>query len=83
MKTINIIAQVLLIIGGINWGLVGLFDWNLVSALFGVDTWFSNFIYILVGVAALWGIYMLAPLAKGTEVRHPVTRTTTTTTPHR
>ncbi len=67
MKTLNIIAMILMIVGGINWGLVGLFDWNLVAAIFGADTWFTNLIYIIVGVAALWGIYMLAPLARGTE----------------
>lgn len=71
MKGPNLIAQILLIIGGLNWGLIGLFDWNLVSALFGQGTWFTNFIYILVGISALWGIYLLAPLARGSELRHP------------
>lgn len=58
MKTvIDWIALVLVIIGGINWGLVGFFDWNLVSALFGVMSGFSRTIYALVGIAALWTIY--------------------------
>lgn len=81
MKPLNLIAQILLIVGGLNWGLIGLFDFNLVAALFGVDTWFSNFVYILVGLAAVWGIYMLAPLARGSEVRHVDTTTARTTPP--
>lgn len=45
-------AMVLLIVGGINWLLVGLFDFNLVSAVFG-KSWLATLIYILVGVSAL------------------------------
>lgn len=83
MKAVNIIAQVLLIIGGLNWLLVGLFDLDLVAQISGVDSWFSNFVYILVGLAALWGIYMLSPLMRGTELLHHHDRRTETvhTTP--
>lgn len=56
MKVINVIALLLVIIGGINWGLVGLFDFNLVDFLFGVVSVFSKIIYILVGIASLWCI---------------------------
>ncbi len=48
---------VLLTIGGINWGLVGLFDFNLVSALFGTDSLLTNVVYTLVGAA---GVYVLS-----------------------
>ena len=58
MKALNAIALVLIIVGGINWGLVGLFDFNLVAALFGVDTLLSNLVYILVGIAALYAIVL-------------------------
>lgn len=44
------IAFWLLIIGGANWGLIGLFDFNLVSAIFG-DGWFSRTIYSVVGIS--------------------------------
>ena len=58
MKTvIDWIALVLVIIGGLNWGLVGFFDWDLVATLFGAMTGFSRTIYALVGIAALWTIY--------------------------
>ncbi len=63
MKTINIIALVLIIVGGLNWGLIGLFDFNLVSALFGTDSFVTNLVYILVGLAAIWGFVLLRPLS--------------------
>jgi len=53
------ISWVLLIIGGLNWGLVGAFDFNLVDTLFGVGSAVSRIIYILVGIAALFGIASL------------------------
>lgn len=68
MRALNVIAQILMIVGAINWGLVGLFDFNLVSALFGVDAALTNIIYILVGIAGLYGIYLLRPLVTGTRV---------------
>jgi hypothetical protein len=54
MKALNVITFALLAIGGINWGLVGMFDLNLVSAIFGTDTGIANLVYILVGLSALW-----------------------------
>lgn len=53
MKIISLIAMILVLIGGLNWGLVGLFDLNLVAALFGT-TILAQIVYILVGVSALW-----------------------------
>jgi uncharacterized protein len=50
------IALVLVIVGGLNWGLVGAFQWNLVDAIFGMG-WIGRIIYILVGLAALYTIY--------------------------
>ena len=64
MKFINVIAQVLLIIGGLNWGLVGLFQFNLVDALFGAGEPLTRVIYIVVGIAAIWGIYLLKPVSE-------------------
>lgn len=56
-SVIDWIAMVLLIIGGINWGLVGLAQFDLVAALFGADSPLSRIIYILVGLSALYSIY--------------------------
>ena len=50
------IALILVVVGGLNWGLVGLFDFDLVRAIFGQSI-VANVVYTLVGVAALYGIY--------------------------
>lgn len=57
MKAMDVIAMVLLIVGGLNWGLVGAFDFNLVAAIFGEDTTVTNVVYVLVGLAALWSLF--------------------------
>lgn len=62
MKKLNVldwIALLLLIIGGLNWGLVGLFNFNLVVAIFGSMTMITKVIYIVVGIAALYTLYYL------------------------
>ncbi|WP_420008325.1 DUF378 domain-containing protein [Xanthomonas sacchari] len=60
MKVLNIVTLVLLIVGGLNWGLVGLFNFDLVAALFGgQDAPLSRVVYALVGFSALW---QLVPL---------------------
>lgn len=51
------IALILVIVGGLNWGLVGLFNYNLVDAIFGMGSAISRIIYILVALAALYMIY--------------------------
>jgi uncharacterized membrane protein YuzA (DUF378 family) len=55
----NKLALVLTIIGGINWLLVGIFNFNFVSSIFGVGSALSRIVYIIVGIAALWCITML------------------------
>lgn len=62
MKWLNVITLILVIIGGINWGLVGLFDFNLVQVIFGdMTSAITRIIYILVGLSAL---YQIMPLSK-------------------
>lgn len=56
MKILNTIVLVLIIIGALNWGLIGLFSFNLVDWLFGVGTMLSRIVYTLVGIAGLWAI---------------------------
>ena len=53
-KVLDVIALVLVIVGGLNWGLVGLFDLDLVAALFGVGSILAKIVYVLVGLSALW-----------------------------
>lgn len=55
----NVLALILMAIGALNWGLVGFFDFNLVSAIFGAGSLLSRIVYCLVGVAGIWGIVML------------------------
>ncbi len=54
---VDLIALILVIIGGLNWGLIGLFDFNVVDAIFGAGSTLSRIVYIIVGLAALYTIY--------------------------
>ena len=67
MKAINVVTLILVIVGGMNWGLVGLFQFDLVAAIFGgQDALLARIVYILVSISAVWQIY---PLATGSEHR--------------
>lgn len=57
MKAVTMIAQILVLVGAVNWGLVGLLDTDLVATLLGEETTLSNAVYSLVGVSALVVIY--------------------------
>ncbi len=56
MNILDYIALILVIVGAVNWGLVGVFDFNLVTAIF---KGFANWIYTVVGIAGLYSIYSL------------------------
>ena len=57
------VAMILLVIGGLNWGLVGIADFNLVAALFGTSI-IAKIIYILVGLSAIYAIVGIAMKCK-------------------
>ena len=59
MKIIDKIALILIIIGAINWGLIGFFKFDLVAAIFGQMSVLSRIIYALVGISGIWGIKLL------------------------
>ncbi|PIR93838.1 DUF378 domain-containing protein [Candidatus Falkowbacteria bacterium CG10_big_fil_rev_8_21_14_0_10_39_11] len=59
MNTLEMLAMVLLVIGGLNWGLIGLFQYDLVAALFGDMSTLSRIVYTLVGISGLYGLIML------------------------
>lgn len=59
MKVIDKIALILVIIGAINWGLIGFFNFNLVELIFGNMTIIARIIYALVGISGLWAIKLL------------------------
>lgn len=54
MKPIDVIAAVLLVVGGLNWGLVGAFDFDLVATIFGAGSLLATVVYVLVGLAAAY-----------------------------
>ena len=61
-------AVVLVIVGALNWALVGLFQWNLVSALFGVDSMLTRIVYVLVGLAGLYLVFLSTRLTQRPRV---------------
>lgn len=65
MKALNLVTLLLVIVGGVNWGLIGAFDFDLVAALFGEGSAISRLVYILVGLSALWQI---VPFVKALSV---------------
>jgi hypothetical protein len=59
----DFIALLLMIIGAINWGLIGFFQFDLVATLFGgMDGWLSRIIYALVGLAGLYGLSLFGKI---------------------
>ena len=51
------ISMILLVVGGLNWGLVGAFGFDLVAAIFGAMSVLARIVYVLVGIAALYGLF--------------------------
>lgn len=69
MKTLNLVTLALVIIGGINWGLVGAAQFDLVATIFGgQDALLARLVYVLVGLSALWQI---VPLMRAGTVDEP------------
>jgi uncharacterized membrane protein YuzA (DUF378 family) len=64
MSAVDYIAMALLIIGGLNWAMVGLFDVDVVARLFGPGSPASRIIYVLVGLSALYSIYTAAKMGR-------------------
>ncbi|HPE85642.1 MAG TPA: DUF378 domain-containing protein [Chlamydiales bacterium] len=61
MKAISMIALILVIVGALNWGLWGFFQFDFVAWLFDGQTgWFSRIIYSLVGLSGLWSLRFLS-----------------------
>ena len=60
-RTLDYIALIVVVIGAVNWGLIGLFRLDLVRLIFGDMSWISRIIYVLVGIC---GIYLLTFLGR-------------------
>jgi len=77
MNTINVwdrIALALVIVGAINWGLVGLFQFDLIAALFGATSIIGRALYVAVGISGLWCLSLFFRSALGVRAQ---TRTVT------
>jgi uncharacterized membrane protein YuzA (DUF378 family) len=71
VKALNILTLILVVVGGVNWGLVGLFNFDLVATIFGASSILSRLVYILVGISALWQLVPLAAAFSSTESPAP------------
>lgn len=58
LSVLDYIAYILVVVGGLNWGLVGFFKFDLVAAIFGDMSALSRIVYALVGLASLWMIFI-------------------------
>lgn len=64
MRPIDVIAAILLVVGGLNWGLVGAFNLDLVAALFGAGSTLAHVVYVLVGLAALYQVLTIRAIQR-------------------
>lgn len=64
MNALDWIAFILVVIGGLNWGLVGFFNFDLVAAIFGELSIISRIVYALVGLSALYAIFTITKIKK-------------------
>jgi len=64
LSTLDWIALVLVLVGGLNWGLVGFFNFDLVAAIFGVMSFLSRAVYGLVGLSAIYLLIICSKLCK-------------------
>ena len=69
MKALNLLAVTLLVVGGLNWGLVGTTGFDLVRAIFGDMTLLSRVVYTLVGAAAVYQLVTLVSSPSRSTVR--------------
>ncbi len=69
MRTLDVLALILVVIGAINWGLIGFFRFDLVASLFGDMSGFSRIIYALVGLAGLYAISFFGRDRESREIK--------------
>ena len=62
MNALDKAVYLLLVVGGLNWGLVGFFKYNLVDKIFGVESTVGRVVYALVGLAAVYGVYTIVSM---------------------
>ena len=72
MRALNIITLILLIVGGLNWGLVAIHpDYDLVASIGGgMQSWFAKVVYIIVALCALYQLFMIGPVSRAETYNH-------------
>jgi uncharacterized protein len=71
-KPVDVVAYILILVGALNWGLIGFFGFNLVAALFGEMTVASRIVYAIVGLAGVYGIVALPGMLRRWHLPAPV-----------
>lgn len=69
MKPFDVVAAILLVVGGLNWGLVGVANFDLVATLFGAGSIVAKVVYMLVGVSAVYQAISLKAIQKRWHVQ--------------
>ncbi len=69
MKSLDILAAVLLVVGGLNWGLVGSANFDLVATLFGAGSILAKIVYVVVGLAAVYQVASFKAMQKRWHMR--------------
>jgi uncharacterized membrane protein YuzA (DUF378 family) len=64
LNIIDYIALILLVVGGLNWGLIGFFNFDLVAAIFGNMTAISRTVYGIVGICAIYTLYIIYKISE-------------------
>lgn len=64
MRPIDVIVAVLLVVGGVNWGLVGLLNFDLVATIFGAGSMLARIVYGLVGLSAVYQIVTIRAIQR-------------------
>jgi len=67
MKALKLTSQILIIVGGLNWGLIGLFSFDLVAAIFGEMSALSRIVYTLVSISALYQLFTIQSFVETTK----------------
>ena len=73
-KSLDCVAYALMILGALNWGLIGFFGFNLVAAIFGEMTVVARIVYAIVGLAAIYDLLAIPSMVRRWEVhfhKHP------------
>lgn len=67
MKNLELLATILVLVGGLNWGLVGMFNYNLITSLLGDGSTMTKAVYGLVGICALYQVMQFLKARMGTK----------------